>query len=415
MDFWNYFFTVPAGLLPRENGNLGHAIVYYLNNYACGQSVFYYKYTAGILLYFSIGFTYLFFEFASKLSKDIPSPPSVLSFRVPALLLVPVAAIPVLFLWVHNSTLDVITSLWSILLSLFVLNGFTLIFILLNKKLHASGMLFALYATPLFFSQVYWVFAAIGVVDSVFNLRAIAARIRKEYSGMAEYRYPVSIIVVNTAVIAIIFVLVPYLIFARMIPGSMHGVIDNRDMKIIDHVNVTFEVDEEESRILIIGEEESFLVDMYEYPNRMGAVAEYGKGLEEARNICKSRGKHLCTASEWHLACSMGGSTPFYVPGDMKSARENVNEICGNQLVSIDNRAGIKPGCRNQAGVFDMMRNVREIVDMEGNDLTIAIMGRSSRRSYDKHYLCSSISYVYSDQFKHLNKNEIGFRCCEKM
>jgi len=54
-----------------------------------------------------------------------------------------------------------------------------------------------------------------------------------------------------------------------------------------------------------------FCVDRYEYPNQAGVKPTVSVTWDEARELCATEGKRLCTADEWTQACDVLSIPPI--------------------------------------------------------------------------------------------------------
>lgn len=100
-------------------------------------------------------------------------------------------------------------------------------------------------------------------------------------------------------------------------------------------------------------------VDVYEYPNRSGAMPRRELDLAGAQSACASGGKHLCTRSEWEQAC--GGTDrrrwPYGGTHDPSACNLLKGEAgMGDRL----HASGSHPACTTPEGVFDLSGNVWE-------------------------------------------------------
>lgn len=122
----------------------------------------------------------------------------------------------------------------------------------------------------------------------------------------------------------------------------------------------------------------SFCIDRFEYPNRKGAYPIILVTWYEARDICKSAGKRLCTEDEWTFACEGEQATP-YPNGYVRDPEACLNDrpwrqFHGEAFIPRGGRAamleldhlwqgqpsGSRPLCRSHFGVYDMTGNIDE-------------------------------------------------------
>lgn len=133
-------------------------------------------------------------------------------------------------------------------------------------------------------------------------------------------------------------------------------------------------------------------IDRFEYPGA-GASPSVGLDISGARAACASRGKRLCTRSEWRRAC--GGTYPY--GKDYDPERCNTAGVDGTPKPIV--AAGSKKGCMSPSGAFDMVGNVAEWTS-DG-----FINGGTSMRNSDD-ATCGSASRRAG------GAPHVGFRCC---
>jgi eukaryotic-like serine/threonine-protein kinase len=142
-----------------------------------------------------------------------------------------------------------------------------------------------------------------------------------------------------------------------------------------------------------------FCVDDYEYPNKKGAGPTVGVAFSDAKRLCESQSKRLCTEAEWEKVCKgpSGARWPFgntFDPGACNTEDET------GEARSLA-PAGRFAKCRSGYGVADMAGNVAEWT----NDRVIK---GGSFASADYAVRCSARKNGAS-----FNKSsEVGFRCC---
>lgn len=111
---------------------------------------------------------------------------------------------------------------------------------------------------------------------------------------------------------------------------------------------------------------ETFFIDLYEYPNRLGQLPRVDVTFDEASRLCTERGKRLCTEREWERACRgpdhlSYGYGPTFVAGrcntPVPDGEGNWRRDTGTQP------AGTYPACGWPSGPRDMLGNVWEWTD----------------------------------------------------
>ncbi len=125
-----------------------------------------------------------------------------------------------------------------------------------------------------------------------------------------------------------------------------------------------------------------FCVDRFEYPNQEGVRPSVSVTFEEARDLCSSEGKRLCSAQEWTVACEGPEHRPYphgfkrdpeacnydkdYIIPDDFAYQNPLTRSAEIARVSQSEPSGSRKSCVSSAGVFDMTGNVDEWVLNEG-------------------------------------------------
>lgn len=121
-----------------------------------------------------------------------------------------------------------------------------------------------------------------------------------------------------------------------------------------------------------------FCIDRYEYPNKVGVKPAVAVSWDEAREVCATEGKRLCTADEWTQACEGPEHSPYpygfvrngeacnhdktYIIPDDNAYQNPSTRAKEVERVSQSEPSGSRPGCASSYGVFDMTGNVDEWV-----------------------------------------------------
>jgi formylglycine-generating enzyme required for sulfatase activity len=103
-----------------------------------------------------------------------------------------------------------------------------------------------------------------------------------------------------------------------------------------------------------------FYIDVLPWPNEPGAIPTTDVSRDEARRLCESRGKRLCSELEWERACK-GPDASRYEYGPAYDAH-----ACGAgfaALASSMRPSGQRPTCRSAFGVRDMHGGASEWTD----------------------------------------------------
>jgi hypothetical protein len=91
-----------------------------------------------------------------------------------------------------------------------------------------------------------------------------------------------------------------------------------------------------------------FYMDVYLYPNEVGAIPTTNVHQEEARALCEAQGKRLCTELELERACK-GPANTSYEYGDAYKA-----SVCGTGQVKTLVPNGVNASCASAFGVHDL-------------------------------------------------------------
>ena len=166
---------------------------------------------------------------------------------------------------------------------------------------------------------------------------------------------------------------------------------------------------------------DTFCIDKYEYPNKLGVKPRNLVLYAEAVQICLSQGKRLCTTDEWSRACS--GPQKFKHPYGNEFREEACNlaqtrvtetwtwyglrrrdkEI----VLSQPALAGRYKPCVSGYGAYDMLGNYWEWTDA-GNTKHTILMGGSWSTPAEK-VSCLNKTETATKFYRIRN---VSFRCC---
>lgn len=167
--------------------------------------------------------------------------------------------------------------------------------------------------------------------------------------------------------------------------GAAPSAPDN--MLFVNAGSFAFRIDPYEASELAPGE---FLPAPYQKPRASISRAE-------AQLACQRGGKRLCTLAEWTSAC-LGLHGHSYSYGDQyEDGRCQVSE----QAIE----SGLRRGCRNDAGIFDMVGNLMEWVADDRGELGVVAGG-----SFQSGERASCFLRLHTPP--DVRQNQIGFRCC---
>lgn len=121
-----------------------------------------------------------------------------------------------------------------------------------------------------------------------------------------------------------------------------------------------------------------FCIDPYEWPNRKGRNPRVMVTWDEAGDLCRTRGKRLCTEDEWTFSCEGWDTLPYsygYVRDNTKCNIDKQWRAYDHSLLFPrftnksnaevlrlwqGNRSGEYKGCVSEFGVYDLDGNVEE-------------------------------------------------------
>ncbi|WP_437561963.1 formylglycine-generating enzyme family protein [Sorangium sp. So ce542] len=91
-----------------------------------------------------------------------------------------------------------------------------------------------------------------------------------------------------------------------------------------------------------------FYIDVFSYPNEVGAIPTTNVTQDEARALCAAQGKRLCTELEIERACK-GPANTTYEYGDAYKA-----SVCATGQSRVLTPNGVNAGCVSAFGVHDL-------------------------------------------------------------
>ncbi|HZI16388.1 MAG TPA: SUMF1/EgtB/PvdO family nonheme iron enzyme, partial [Myxococcus sp.] len=149
----------------------------------------------------------------------------------------------------------------------------------------------------------------------------------------------------------------------------------------------------------------SYCVDEYEYPNQAGVMPKVAVSWSEARGLCESAGKRLCTEEEWEKACKGPGNRRFPY-GNTENA-----EVCNTETVTREDRVLAASGkyrdCRSGPGALDMSGNVSEWTATPGDGTEYVQKGGAFDRPPSASRCSARTGVAQGDRLP-----SVGFRCC---
>lgn len=172
-----------------------------------------------------------------------------------------------------------------------------------------------------------------------------------------------------------------------------------------------------------------FCMDRYEWPNQEGELPMVLVSWEDARQICQSVGKRLCTEEEFNFACEGESMRPYVYGFERDTSRCNFDKPyrtrtftflawgfcladpdCREAFEAIDQRmpAGAMPGCRSDHGVFDLNGNANEWVMIPSNKPPHRSGIKGGWWGPVRNRCRPTVTFHDEGDFGY----EVGFRCC---
>ena len=144
-----------------------------------------------------------------------------------------------------------------------------------------------------------------------------------------------------------------------------------------------------------------------------GALPVVNKSWVEAKAMCEARGARLCKEAEWEFACEGPEMSPYPYGWKRDSSVCNLDrtDLGGANDKLKDHRAPVSafPDCKSPFGVHDMVGNVDEWVEREGQ----AAPHRSALRGgwwLPGRNRCRAATLGHDESY---SGKQVGFRCCK--
>ncbi len=154
---------------------------------------------------------------------------------------------------------------------------------------------------------------------------------------------------------------------------------------------------------------DAFCVDQFEFPNRRGVNPTVNVTWNDARKLCESKGKRLCSEEEWEKSCK-GPLSARFPYGNAFDA-----DVCNTEDASGEDRVPTASGkfsrCRSGFGVADLSGNVAEWTSSPyaGNTDRTQKGGAFDQRDFSSR--CSARKNGPPGS----RSASVGFRCCMDM
>lgn len=153
-----------------------------------------------------------------------------------------------------------------------------------------------------------------------------------------------------------------------------------------------------------------YCIDKDEYTPRRGDLPQTQVTASEARSICRSAGKRLCSEQEWTFACEGAAGRPYPYGFARDTQRCNADQVdlieASGRLKDFRAPAGAHPLCTSVFGVRDMTGNVEEYVASDSDPTQVVRRGAYWQPAPNG---CRAAQPPPSSDYKGL---ELGFRCC---
>lgn len=144
-------------------------------------------------------------------------------------------------------------------------------------------------------------------------------------------------------------------------------------------------------------------VDAYEYPNEPDANPRDMVSQEQAVELCKQAGKHLCTIDEWQAACRGKDKTKFSYGDSYKQSKCNTN-------TKAMKRSGRKEQCRSWFGMYDMNGNLWEWTSTASKEHPNMFLVAGGAWNTNNESKCTDNKFSFYPQNQYPS---VGFRCCK--
>jgi hypothetical protein len=186
-----------------------------------------------------------------------------------------------------------------------------------------------------------------------------------------------------------------YIPKGTMIVGRMHGESDK--------------VARATEPLALVAEVNAYYIDLFEFPNEVGAHPVVNAPRAQAETLCATRGKRLCSAVEWERACKGPAMTEYGY------ASAYSPEACGTDPGGdkerddrLDRASGSLEGCKSGWGVYDLSGGAMEWVAGKGSDPRYGLLKGGKLGQPEQGSRCAFTSEAIS-----ANTNRAtGFRCC---
>jgi sulfatase modifying factor 1 len=181
------------------------------------------------------------------------------------------------------------------------------------------------------------------------------------------------------------------------------------------------------AKCLMKTQHKKFCIDRYEWPNKPGVLPQFMASWNEAKTTCEGIGKHLCSDTDWTLACEGPQHQPYPYGGGFArdDAACNIDKpyiwphpekvydprTSAEELARLDQRepSGARPACVSPYGVHDMTGNVDEWVVNVSQSGQPHMSGLKGGYWGPVRTRCRPMTTAHEETFRYY---QIGFRCC---
>jgi sulfatase-modifying factor enzyme 1 len=151
-----------------------------------------------------------------------------------------------------------------------------------------------------------------------------------------------------------------------------------------------------------------FYVDVLAWPNEPGAIPSTNVGRDEAKRLCESKGKRLCSELEWERACK-GPDSTRYEYGAVFDPQPCAAGAA--PLASAMRPSAQRPACRSAFGVRDMHGGASEWTDSgwgRGGSKDVGVIRGGNDAAGELVTRCA----FARPQAPSERSGTTGFRCC---
>ncbi len=161
--------------------------------------------------------------------------------------------------------------------------------------------------------------------------------------------------------------------------------------------------------LALVAPVDAFYVDLFEYPNELGAAPLVNVTRPDAMTLCAAQGKRLCSGLEWERACKGPEMNEYGYVGAYTVDR------CGadpggdqDRDDHLDRLSGTLEGCKSGWGVYDLSGGAIEWVGGKGSDPRFGLLRGGKLGQPEQGSRCAFSTEVNASS----SNRATGFRCC---